>query len=86
MKSKSVKQRQQERTRRRADIRRGMKIALYEVNQTLAPLGIRLEYPPAFVPYTVALAEGHRRDATPQDKFSAFMWNVATHGGLVVLG
>ena len=83
MKFKSPKEVRAERNRRRRDIRRGMKIAFYEANQMLAPLGIYLHAPKAFLGYTVALAEGNRRDATVQDRVAAAMWQVAARRGLL---
>lgn len=70
-KPKSRLQIEQARTRRRANIRRGMRIALYEVKQHLAEQGITLDVPSDFISYTVALAEGNRRDATRADKRDA---------------
>lgn len=70
-KPKSRLQIEQARTRRRANIRRGMRIALYEVKQHLAEQGITLDVPPDFISYTVALAEGNRRGASRADKADA---------------
>lgn len=74
--TKAEKRRQQARTRRRANIRRGMRIALYEVNQALAPLGLKIAFPPGFTEYTVAIAEGGRRDASPEDRVEAVAWHM----------
>jgi hypothetical protein len=61
--SKAAKRIEQERFRRHANIRRGMRIALYEINQTLAARGEKIVVPPGWIDYTVALAEGGRRKA-----------------------
>lgn len=71
---KTDKQLAADRTRRRAAIRRGMKIALYEVQQVLRAQGVELALPPWFIPYTVAIAEGGRRDATAEDRADAARW------------
>lgn len=68
-----------ERRRRRANIARGMKIALYEVNQALAPLGLAMTFPSHFIPYTVALAEAGRRQATALDIMDAVCWDASLH-------
>lgn len=73
---KSQKQRERERTKRRAAIRRGMKIAIYEIQQALAPHGAKLTFSPAFIPYTVAIAEGGRRGASPEDRVEALQWQI----------
>lgn len=65
---KSDKEQLRDRQRRRSNIARGIRIGLYEAGQALAPLGITLEVPPLFVPYTVAVAEGGRQGATIHDK------------------
>lgn len=72
--AKKAKLSPQERTRRRAAIRRGMQIALHEVNQVLESRGLKVNFPPGFVPYTVALAEAGRREATSEDKVEAAAW------------
>jgi hypothetical protein len=71
---KTKKQIAADRTKRRAHIRRGIRIALYEVNQALAAKGVKIATPPWFVPYTVAVAEAGRRDATPEDIADAIRW------------
>lgn len=73
---KSPKQIESERTKRRANIRRGMKIALYEVQQLLAEQGMGLTVPRFFIPYTVAIAEGGRRDATAEDRATSLQWQL----------
>lgn len=80
---KPNKARKLERSRRLRDIRRGMKIAIYEVNQLLAPHGAEILFPKAFIPYTVALAEGNRRDASPEDRIAAALWQRAALLGLL---
>lgn len=75
MQRKTKQQCKQERTRRRANIRRGMKIALHEINQVLAPHGAKIEFPPGFIHYTVAIAEGGRRDASTEDRMEALWWH-----------
>lgn len=76
---KSQKQRDTERTKRRAAIRRGMKIAIYEIQQALAPHGLKLTFPLDFIPYTVAIAEGGRRGASPEDRAVAAHWQRYIH-------
>lgn len=73
---KSPRQVESERTKRRANIRRGMKIALYEVQQVLAEYGVKLEISRNFIPYTVAIAEGGRRGASPQDRSESWQWQL----------
>lgn len=72
-KPKTRREIEQARTRRRANIRRGMRIALYEVQQHLAEQGITLDVPADFINYTVALAEGNRRGASRADKRDALL-------------
>lgn len=72
-----------ERARRRRDIRRGVKIGLYEANQRLASTGFQLHYPKSFPAYTVALAEGNRRGATVADRIAAALWQRAAALGLL---
>lgn len=67
---KTRKQAEHERTVRRAGIRRGMRIALYEVGQMLAKSGVALTMTPDFINYTVDIAEGGRRAATPEDRLA----------------
>ncbi len=74
MRRRKLTKQQQERIRRHANIRRGMRIALYEVQQKLAEYGLGISFPSWFIPYTIAIAEGGRRDATPEDKFEATAW------------
>lgn len=62
------------RSNRRRNIKRGMKIALYEVNQILVRSGVQIAYPPQYIPYTVAIAEGNRRGASEHDIVSAEFW------------
>lgn len=71
---KTKKQIARERVKRRANIRRGVRIAIYEANQMLAKHGQRLVVPYWWVPYTVAIAEGGRRGATPEDRACAAYW------------
>lgn len=68
--SKTQKQVEHERRIRRAGIRRGMRIALYEVAQMLAESGVVLQVGKDFVPYTVDIAEGGRRDAPLRDRLA----------------
>lgn len=75
--SKADNQREQERIRRHANIRRGMRIALYEVNQTLAKRGDKIIVPPDWIDYTVALAEGGRRKAPLADVVERIEWSIA---------
>lgn len=74
--TKAMQRELQARTKRRAHIRRGMKIALYEVNQVLAKHGMKIAFPPGFYPYTVAIAEGGRRDAAPEERAEAFILQI----------
>lgn len=67
---KTQKQTAHERRIRRAGIRRGMRIALYEVGQLLAKSGVVLHVAPDFVPYTVDIAEGGCRGATLGDRIA----------------
>lgn len=83
MKQKTRKARRLERNRRLRDIRRGVKIGFYEANQLLAPLGITLEFPKSYIPYTVALAEGNRRDASLVDHLEAALWQRAAALGIL---
>lgn len=73
---KSQNQAHNDWVRRRQNIARGMRIALYEINQKLAPLGISASFPPGFIDRTVALAEGGRVNATVSDQHSAFMYEL----------
>jgi hypothetical protein len=73
-KQKTEKQVQQERRRRRRDIKRGMKIAFYEVNQLLGAQGLELVVPPEELEYILALAEAGRQGATNQDQLSLAFW------------
>lgn len=82
-KRKSRKEITLEHNRRRRDIRRGIKIGLYEANQHLAPLGIELVFPRSFAAYTVALAEGNRCGATVGDRIAAALWQRAAALGLL---
>lgn len=68
MPNETKKSTERERRIRRAGIRRGMRIALYEVQQMLDPLGVRLVMPPDFIRYTVDIAEGGRRAASPAER------------------
>lgn len=77
--SKAAKRIEQERKRRHAAIRRGMRIALYEVNQALAGKGMKIEAPPSWIDYTVALAEGGRRDAPLDDIVERAKWEIAAY-------
>lgn len=72
----TAKQREQERRARRRHIRRGMRIAFFEANQVLAAQGLKIVLPPWFIPYTVAIAEGGRRNASPEDRTEALQWHV----------
>lgn len=62
--------------RRRQNIARGMKIALYEINQALASQGLQVVTGPDFIPYTIAVAEGGRATACPADVQIAGIWNM----------
>lgn len=73
-KAKSERQKLLERRRRIKHIKRGMEIAFHEANQVLKPLGIELQFKPEFIPYTIALAEAHRHDATADDKLALAFW------------
>jgi hypothetical protein len=60
--------------RRRAAIRRGMKIMLFEINQQLALSDIRpIKFTPEFFEYTAIIAEGGRRDACEFEKLEAMI-------------
>lgn len=72
--SKRMTKKEIERSRRLRDIRRGMKIALYEVKQVLEKQGLTMDLPPWYVEYTVAIAEGGRRDASMEDEIGRQMW------------
>lgn len=74
---KTEKQERQAGIQRRAHIRRGMRIALYEINQLLAPKGMSVDMGREYIAYTVALAEGGRAEATLADKHRAVVWQVA---------
>lgn len=67
MPKETKKRSEHDRIVRRAGIRRGMRIAIYEIQQMLAPLGVTLAVPPDFIPYTVDIAEGGCRAATQND-------------------
>lgn len=70
MPKETSKQTAHERTIRRAGIRRGMRIALYEIQQLLGPVGVKLVISPDFIPYTVDIAEGGRRAAPMRDRLA----------------
>lgn len=70
------KQTKHDRTIRRAGIRRGMRIALYEVGQMLKQSGVVLTVPGGFVEYTVDIAEGGRRAASPEDRIAGICAHV----------
>lgn len=74
---KTRKQADHERTIRRAGIRRGMRIALYEVGQMLAKSGVVLQVGSDFVPYTVDIAEGGRRAASRADRLAGLCAHVS---------
>jgi len=58
--------------RRRAMIRRGMKIMLYEINQQRAREGQKpIVFRPEFFDYTVCIAEGGRQSATLHEQLEA---------------
>lgn len=82
---KSRSERKADRVKRRAAIRRGMKIMLYEINQRLAPRGAKIVLPPGFLDYTVAIAEGGRDDAAPGERFEAFVRQMAARVGARVV-
>lgn len=75
-KPKSKNQRRNDWLRRRQNIARGMRIAMYEINQALAEKGLRIDFPPDFIPYTIAVAEGGRISADRDDVAVAHIWNV----------
>lgn len=68
---------EQARLRRHAHIKRGMRIALYEINQLLAQRGEKLDVPDAWIDYTVALAEGGRKKAPFADFSDRIAWTMA---------
>jgi hypothetical protein len=68
---KTERERENDRMARRAHIERGMRIAVYECNQMLRPYGLRVDVPPDFIPYTVAIAEGGREGATLWERAAA---------------
>lgn len=74
-KQKTFEQEHAEFVARRRNIKRGMKIALYEVEQLLNAQGVTLKLPPWFIPYTIGIAEGGRRDASPADRIDGLMWH-----------
>lgn len=74
-KKKSFEREHAEFVARRRNIKRGMKIALYEVEQLLNARGETLKLPPWFIPYTIGIAEGGRRDASPADRIDGLMWH-----------
>jgi hypothetical protein len=71
MTTKSERRRNLKRIQRRAHIKRGMKIMLYELNQRLAPLGLKFDVPNGFYAYTIAIADGNRDEADDSDRLSA---------------
>lgn len=73
---KTEKQERQAGIRRRAHIRRGMRIALYEINQILAPKNLSIDMGREYIAYAVAVAEGGRREATAADKRRAAIWQL----------
>lgn len=74
MSRKSDRQAEADRTKRRAHIRRGMKIALYEINQVLEARGEKIIVAPEWIDYTVALAEGGRSGASMEDVYERLGW------------
>lgn len=75
--TKRQEQRQRREWRiRRAGIKRGMKIAIHEVDQLLANMGLEVAWHPHFIPYTIAIAEGGRDDATLVDKNLMLAWQI----------
>lgn len=71
--AKSKNQRRADWVRRRQNIARGMKIALHEVNQLLAPSGMTVAFGPGFIAHTIAIAEGGRINASRADQEVAFV-------------
>lgn len=78
-KPKSRQQRQASWVRRRQNIERGMKIALYEINQVLAPLDLHVHFGKDFIDQTIALAEGGRINASREDQEMAFIAKLREH-------
>ncbi len=75
-KPKSKHQARNDWVRRRQNIARGMRIALYEINQKLEPLGIQAAFPPGFIARTIAVAEGGRVNASVADQEVAFAYQL----------
>ena len=73
------------REQRRAHIKRGMKIMLYEINQRLAAQGAALIPSPGFFDYTVAIAEGGRQSAEPAERIEAIARQMFPNGVVIVL-
>ena len=72
MVTKSERRKIAARTKRRANIERGMKIMLYELNQRFARYGVQIDVPEGFFKYTIAIAEGGRDDAEIEERIESW--------------